>query len=86
MDCWVQIVDKIFKDIDEELIRANEKYDPNFRSLNEALGTLYAEFCELRNDIIGHEPPHKVRLEAIQVAAMAIKTVQYLDKRSGDIK
>ena len=63
-----------------ELERANAKYQPRFNSMNEGLGTLYAEFCELRNDIVGHEPVHKVRAEAVQVAAMCIKLIQYLDR------
>lgn len=70
---------EISQQILEELERANNKYEPRFHSLNEALGTVYGEFCELRNDIVGHDPVHKIRTEAIQVAAMCIKLIQFLD-------
>ena len=70
---------EISQQILEELERANSKYEPRFNSINEALGTVYAEFCEMRNDIVGHEPVHKIRSEAVQVAAMCIKLIQFLD-------
>ena len=70
---------EISQQILEELERANTKYEPRFHSINEALGTVYAEFCEMRNDIVGHEPVHKIRSEAVQVAAMCIKLIQFLD-------
>lgn len=70
----------IYADISAELDRAGAKYEPRFHSLNEALGTIYGEFCELRQEIVGHGPHYRVRDEAIQVAAMAVKLVQYLDR------
>lgn len=73
---------EIAQQVLDELERANSKYNPQFNSLNEALGTIYGEFCEMRNDIISHQPPDKIREECIQVAAMCVKFAQYLDKRS----
>lgn len=66
---------EIFKELD----RANVKYDTRFHSLNEALGTLYAEFSELRQEIVSHGPSGRIRAEAVQVAAMAIKLIQFVD-------
>ena len=62
-----------------ELDRANSKYASRFNSLNEALGTLYAEFSELRQEIVAHGPTGSIRAEAVQVVAMCIKLIQYLD-------
>lgn len=73
----------IFADIDVELSRANTKYAPTFNSLNEALGTITAEYTELSAEIIAHSPSERIREEAIQVAAMAVKLVQYLDSKYG---
>ena len=73
----------IYSDIDAELKRAAEKYEPEFVDIMQALGVIYAEFCELRAEIIKHSPPERVREEAIQVAAMAQKLVQYLDGKTG---
>ena len=73
---------EISQQILEELERANSKYESRFHSMNEALGTVYAEFCEMRNDIVGHEPVHKIRSEAVQVAAMCVKLIQFLDGKS----
>lgn len=72
---------EIAQQVLDELERANSKYNPQFTSLNEALGTIYGEFCEMRNDIISHQAPEKIREECIQVAAMCIKAAQYLDKK-----
>lgn len=71
------------KDIKRELIRGARKYGSVFNSPNEALGTIYSEFTELKNAIVAHEPPARIREEAVQVAAMAIKLVQYLDREVG---
>jgi hypothetical protein len=73
----------IFQDIDAELLRANTKYASEFNSMNEALGTLYAEFTELKTAIVAHSSPERIREEAIQVAAMAVKLAQYLDREQG---
>ena len=72
----------IYAEIQTELERAGAKYEERFHSLNEALGTIYGEFCELRQEIVGHGPHYRVREEAVQVAAMAVKLVQYLDKET----
>ena len=73
----------LYAEIEAELQRAAEKYEPEFADIMQALGVLYAEFCELRDEIIQHSPPERVREEAIQVAAMAQKLVRYLDGKAG---
>ena len=73
----------VYHDIEAELKRAAEKYEPEFSDIMQALGVIYAEFCELRDEIIKHSPPKRVREEAVQVAAMTTKLVQYLDGKAG---
>ena len=73
----------VYADIEAELKRAAEKYEPEFSDIMQALGVICAEFCELRDEIIKHSPPERVREEAVQVAAMATKLVQYLDGKAG---
>lgn len=70
----------IYADIEAELNRANQKYQSRFNSLNEALGTIRAEYCELESEIVQHAAPERVREEAVQVAAMCVKLIQYLDR------
>jgi hypothetical protein len=73
---------KIFADIALELESANKMYAPRFNSLNEALGTIRAEYCELESEIVIHGRPERIRAEAIQVAAMCCKLAQYLEVQS----
>jgi len=67
------------EEIDAELARAGNKYAMEFNSLNEALGTIRAEYRELEDDIIRHATPERIKAEALQVAAMCVKLVQYLE-------
>ena len=74
-------INRVFNDIRNELARAGQKYAPEFASMNEALGTIRAEYCELEDTIVLHRDPARIREEAIQVAAMAIKLVRYIDEK-----
>lgn len=71
----------IFVAINWELLRAAEKYETRFRSLNEALGTIRAEYRELEDTIVQHQGRDRIQEEAVQVAAMAIKLVRYIDEK-----
>ena len=75
------MVNRIFDDIREEMTHAAEKYAPEFASMNEALGTIRAEYRELEDTIVQHQGGARIREEAIQVAAMAIKLVRYIDDK-----
>ena len=75
-------MDRIFNDICAELARAGAKYAPEFASMNEALGTIRAEYRELEDALVQHQGGARIREEAVQVAAMAIKLVQYLDREA----
>ena len=61
-------MDRVFNDIRNEMARAGQKYAPEFASMNEALGTIRAEYCELEDAIVQHQGGARVREEAIQVA------------------
>ena len=63
----------VHADIEAELKRAAEKYEPEFSDIMQALGVITAEYTELANEIIRHSPPERVREEAVQVAAMSEK-------------
>lgn len=73
-------MDRVFNDIKDELDRAGAKYAPTFNSLNEALGTIRAEYRELEDTIVQHQSPENIREEAIQVAAMAVKLIEFLER------
>ena len=64
-----------------ELTRANEIHG-KFNSSNEAAGVIREEYLELEHELF-HGNPDRAREEAIQLAAVAVKTVIYLDKKMG---
>ena len=72
----------IFDEVFVELDRANSLHPVMFNSSNEAAGVVREEYLELEAELF-HGSPDRAREEAIQLAAMAIKTVQYLDKKMG---
>ena len=65
-----------------ELKRANSLHAATFNSSNEAAGVIREEYLELEAELF-HGDPERAREEAIQLAAMAVKAVQYLDKKMG---
>jgi hypothetical protein len=79
-DTILMSVEQIFKDVENELIRANKKF-PNFHSPHEGYGVIKEEFEELWDQIKINKTCTGNRLmrnEAIQVAAMAVKFIDNL--------
>jgi hypothetical protein len=70
---------RVFHDIENELREAVIKYPLGFHSNHEAYGTMLEEFDELWDEIKAHknvyEMTDKMKAEAIQVAAMAIRFI-----------
>ena len=65
-------------DVVAELARAREKF-PDFNSAHEGYAVLLEEMDELWDEVKGHYGPErtaKMRKEAIQVAAMALRFIQ----------
>ena len=72
----------ILDEVCVELKRANSIHPATFNSSNEAAGVIREEYLELEAELF-HGDPERAREEAIQLAAMAVKAVQYLDKKMG---
>ena len=73
---------KILWEVQAELDRANSLHAATFNSSNEAAGVIREEYMELEAELF-HGDPARAREEAIQLAAMAVKAVQYLDGKAG---
>ena len=69
----------ILKEIEKEIEFSNKKFKPGFNSNQEWLGTLREEYKELEQEIFKSKEVwkgnSKMKKEAIQVAAMAIKGI-----------
>lgn len=72
---------QILSNVLQELEQSKAKYYPRFHSLNEALGTIRAEYRELEDEIVKHAAPERIKAEALQVAAMCVKLIQYLETK-----
>ena len=72
----------ILDEVCVELKRANSIHPATFNSSNEAAGVIREEYLELERELV-HGNPERAREEAIQLAAMAVKAVQYLDGKAG---
>ena len=72
----------IYTDIDVELKRANSIHPTMFNSSNEAAGVIREEYLEAEHELF-HGNPNRARAELIQLAAMAVKAVQYIDMKTG---
>ena len=72
-------IDQILADVKEEILRSNELHQQAFHSNQEWLGTLREEYKELENEIFKSKEVwagnDRMKKEAIQVAAMAIKGI-----------
>jgi len=72
-------LNNIIQEIKDEIDFSNEKFKPGFNSNQEWLGTLREEYKELEQEIFNSkevwEGNSKMKKEAIQVAAMAIKGI-----------
>ena len=70
---------EIFKQIRKEIEFSNKKFKTGFNSTNEWLGVLREEYKELEQEIFDSKEVwkgnNKMKKEAIQVAAMAIKGI-----------
>lgn len=76
------MLDAILAEIETELNRANSLHPAMFNSSNEAAGVIREEYLEAETELF-HGDPERARVELIQLAAMAVKAVQYLDKKIG---
>ena len=74
----MDILDEVFV----ELNRANSIHPATFNSSNEAAGVIRGEYLEAEQELF-HGDPDRARTELIQLAAMAVKAVQYLDGKAG---
>ena len=72
----------ILDEVQAELDRANSLHAATFNSSNEAAGVIREEYLELEHELF-HGDPERAREEAIQLAAMAVKAIMYLDKKMG---
>lgn len=74
-------LEELFIDIDEELARATDQYQP-IRSTHEALSIIEEEVYEFRLEVYKKQKVHDpvaMRKELIQVAAMCVRTIIDLD-------
>ena len=71
-------MDNIILDVLTELAYANKKFPP-FNSKNEAAGVIREEYLESEHELF-HGTDSKARAELIQLAAMAIKAIQFIDR------
>lgn len=78
MDMMLDIFDEVFV----ELNRANSIHPATFNSSNEAAGVIREEYLEAETELF-HGDPERAREELIQLAAMCVKAVQYLDRKAG---
>ena len=69
------------QEIAAEADRAEERYGP-FRSTHEGYGVLAEEVAELM-DAIRENGPKAIRLEALQVAAVALRIAEQCDAMVG---
>jgi hypothetical protein len=72
----------ILVEIKTELNRANSIHPATFNSSNEAAGVIREEYLEAETELF-HGDPERARTELIQLAAMCVKAVQYLDRKMG---
>ena len=68
------IPDSIIRDIKDEYYRATKKFKA-FNSAHEGISIINEERDELWDEIKGDQNPANMRLEAIQVATMAIRFI-----------
>ena len=73
-------VDSIVLDVLKEFEYANGRFQP-FHSKNEAAGVIREEYLEAEYELF-HGSNSKAKAELIQLAAMAIKAIQLLEKSS----
>lgn len=67
-------LDKIFDLVETEFINANEKFNIGFNSFHEGYSIIHEELDELWDNVKLKNPnPEKLKKEAKQVAAMAIR-------------
>ncbi len=64
-------MDILSKDIEDEIIRAVEKYGP-FASMTEGTRVLVQEIAELMQGVENNDPEN-IREEAVQVTAMGLR-------------
>lgn len=74
----------IASEVLRELERATEKHPTPIRSRHEGYGVLAEEFEEMWDEIKADAPDERVRAEALQVAAMAIRMIYDLNLKKGD--
>lgn len=67
----------MWHELDAEIRKADDKYGP-FHSTHEGYGVLAEEVAELLDAIRSNRPEH-IRVEAIQVAAVAMRIVHALN-------
>lgn len=71
-------------DVKDEVLKAKIKYPDDFNSTHEGLAVLREEYLELEQEIFWGKKMHptdhqqRIRIEAIQVAAMAIRIITEL--------
>jgi NTP pyrophosphatase (non-canonical NTP hydrolase) len=73
-----RIFQTVIQEIDAELDRAKSKHTRNFNSTHEGYAVLAEEVDELWDEVKKNGNQERLREEAIQVAAMAIRFIQEL--------
>ena len=75
----METIDQVLTAVKQEILRSNEIHQEKFHSNQEWLGTLREEYKELEREIFESkevwEGNSRMRKEAIQVAAMAVKGI-----------
>ena len=74
--------EKISGEILAALEYADSIHPQRFHSSNEAAGVIREEYLELERELF-HGSPDRAREEALQLGAMTIKTIRYLDSKTG---
>lgn len=64
--------------IDDEIHRAKTKFKENFNSTHEGFSVLKEEVDELWDEVKANGSKERLRAEAVQVAAMAIRFIKEL--------
>jgi hypothetical protein len=61
----------------------NEKHGDDFASAHEGIAVLREEYLELEHEVFHGTDAKRLREEALQVAAVAVKMVMHIDRLCG---
>lgn len=86
MDNYVnkEPISKISNDMELELKKALDKFEFPFNSYHEGFAVIKEELDELWEEVTGDQDNEKMKKEALQVGAMAMRFLHEFDHMIGD--